>query len=145
MAHAWYAVGRRTEAQDEQRDADGDGGVGDVEGGPVPAVIVDVHEVHDGAEPGAVDQIAHRSPEDERRTASRSSALPGVRIADGHAGEHDQRPQRQDHHEPPPRGGQARQQPEGQARIEHQREGQQAVDRWEWRRQGPDVAGRSPW
>src|SRR5258705_10078190 len=51
------------ESDREQRDADGDGGVGEVEGGPVIAPIVDVDEVDDGAQAGAVDEVAHGAAE----------------------------------------------------------------------------------
>src|SRR6185503_8762421 len=53
------------ETEREQDHADGDGGVGDVEGGPVPAVPVHVHEVHHRAEARPVDQVAHGAAEDE--------------------------------------------------------------------------------
>jgi hypothetical protein len=87
---------------------------------------VNVHEVHHGAEPSPVDQIAHRATEHE---ADGEPVQHAARCEDPHRhpGQHDQRPQRQGDHHPSPRQGQSSQQPEGQARVEHQREGQQAV------------------
>ena len=49
----------------EQKDADADGGVRHVEGGPVVVVPVGVEEVDHLAEPYPVDEVAERPGEDE--------------------------------------------------------------------------------
>ena len=49
----------------------GDGRVGDVERPEVRVAPVDVHEVHDVAGDGAVDQVAERAAEDQRQAEAR--------------------------------------------------------------------------
>jgi hypothetical protein len=51
--------------EDEQRGADRDGRVGDVERRPVPAEGVQVDEVDDVAEAQPVDEVAERAAEDQ--------------------------------------------------------------------------------
>src|SRR5439155_336184 len=57
------------ESECEEHHADADRGVGDVERGPVPGAIVDVHEIDDRAEAPAVDQVAHGAAEDQAERA----------------------------------------------------------------------------
>src|SRR3989441_1460036 len=101
--------------------------VGDVERRPVPAAIVDVDEVDDGAEAGPVDQIPHGAAEDEAA---------GAVIGPPAAGQAPEAPLHRDHERadreerpaPPPLGRDAREETEGEARVEHERQRQEAVD-----------------
>src|SRR5690625_6751125 len=52
------AAARYQGVEEEEDDAGDDGGVGQVEGGPVPAGVVDVDEIDDVAEADAVDEVA---------------------------------------------------------------------------------------
>src|SRR5690625_7578833 len=52
------AAARYQGVEEEEDDAGDDGGVGQVEGGPVPAGVVDVEEIDDVAEEDAVDEGA---------------------------------------------------------------------------------------
>ena len=70
--------------QEEKEDPDGDPDVGHVEGRPVIAVPVDVQEVHHVPEPGAVDEVPQRPPQDEAKAAGRG---PPVRV-EVEVGEH---------------------------------------------------------
>ena len=64
-------VAMRAEAvEDEQRGADGDGAVGDVERGPRPAGVVEQQEVGDAADHDAVPQVAERAAQDQREAGT---------------------------------------------------------------------------
>src|SRR2546425_199863 len=85
--------------------------VGDVERRPVPAAIVDVDEVDDGAEAGPVDQIPHGAAEDQ---ADRAVIGPPAARQDpeGHLHQDHERADRQERHDPPPLGRDAREEAE---------------------------------
>src|SRR2546423_719212 len=57
------------EIEGEQECAGADGGVGEVEGGPVVVACVEEDEVHDAAQTDAVNQIAGDAGEEERARA----------------------------------------------------------------------------
>src|SRR2546421_2455048 len=86
------ALGEEPERQ--QGDADADRGVRDIERRPVPAVPVHVHEIDDGAEARAVDEIADGAAEDEPdRDHARQTT--GGQHAQRHASQHQQRDDRE--------------------------------------------------
>ena len=76
--------------QQEQDNAQGDGGVRDVEGGPVPLAVVHVQEVDDVAVQDAVDEIAQR-PAQHQRPGDGLAVPAGIQLAqpdgDEHAGD----------------------------------------------------------
>ena len=66
--------------QQQQDDAQGDGGVRDVEGGPVPLAVVHVQEVDDVAVQDAVDEIAQR-PAQHQRPGDGLAVPAGIQLA----------------------------------------------------------------
>jgi len=101
--------------QQEQGDAHGDGGIGDVEGGPVPVAVVDIQEVDDVAVEDAVDQVAQRAAQHQRPSHG-LPMLAGVELAqpdgDEGAGDH-----RQDDEEPALPAPGSREEAEGRALV----------------------------
>ena len=115
------------ETEGEERDADRDRGVGHVEGRPVPAAQVDVHEVDDRAEAHAIDQVSDRAAEDEpdRRLLAPAAARED---AQGHARRG--RPAPRGRARPPPSASRrdAAEEPEREPRIHDERQREEAID-----------------
>ena len=85
-----------------------------------------VHEIDDGAEARAVDEIADRAAEDEPdRDHARQTT--GGQHAQRHASQHEQRDDRERGHQPAPRRLQRAEQPEGEPGIHDERQREPAV------------------
>src|ERR1700733_14546399 len=71
--------GAEEDVENDQRGADGDGGVGDVESGIVKAAEAEFEKVGDGAVEDAVGDVAGGSAEEERQTGGghRATGVPG--------------------------------------------------------------------
>lgn len=63
--------------EEEQTHADGDGGIGHIEGGPMPGFPVNIKKVRDRAVSETVDQISERAAPDEGNPNSGPGALGG--------------------------------------------------------------------
>src|SRR5262249_46506216 len=110
----------------EQRHAHADRRVGHVEGGPVVVAPVEVEEVHHGAEPSTVDQVARGAAEDEsERDPGRPAAAREQPDADG--GQYSEGNQREGSYDPAPGRRRGGKHAECEARIHDQREREDAV------------------
>lgn len=62
--------------KEQQSDADGNGRIGDVEGGPVVSEAVHVDKINDFPEADAIDEVAHGSGKDEGQGKNKVLLIP---------------------------------------------------------------------
>ena len=109
------------EVQDQQSDADGDGGIGDVERGPVIPEEREVEKIYHLAELNAVDEITNRAAEDGC-DAGLSQPVIGRQTRINRAKEHERNNRRQSEEDHPEARLAARHDAERRAGIANVRE-----------------------